>query len=68
MSFWVPDNAESIYETLEVIRSGYNRLSVTFDIGHQNQGHYHHGGDEPSHILSLSIVCWAREGDWRSHF
>ena len=55
------------YETLEVPRSGYNRLPVTIDIGHQSQGHYH-GSDEPRHIVSLSMVCWAREGDWRSHF
>ena len=56
---WVSDDAESIYETLEVPRSGYNRLPVTIDIGHQSQGHYH-GSDEPSHIVSLSMVFWAR--------
>ena len=40
-------------------RSGYNRLPVTIDIGHQSQGH-HHGSDEPSHIVSVSMVFWAR--------
>ena len=48
-----------IYETLEVRRSGYNRLPVTIDIIHQSQGHYH-GSYEPSHIVSLSMVFWAR--------
>ena len=57
---WVSDDGKSIYETLEVPRSGYNRLPVTIDIGHQSQGHYH-GSDEPSHIVSLSMVFfWAR--------
>ena len=40
--------------------SGFNRLPVTIDIGHQSQGHYH-GSDEPSHIVSLSIVFWHDE-------
>ena len=48
-------DGESIYETLDVPRSGYNRLPVTIDIGHQSQGHYH-GSDEPSDIVSLSMV------------
>ena len=56
---WISDYAESIYETLEVPRSGYNRLPVTIDIGHQSSDHYH-GSDEPSHIVSLSMVFWAR--------
>ena len=44
----VSDDAESIYETLEVLRSGYTTLPVAIDIGHQSQGHYH-GSDEPCH-------------------
>ena len=64
---WVSDDAETIYETLEVTRSGYNRHPVTIDIGHQSQGHYH-GSDEPSHIVSLSMVFWARCGDWCDNF
>ena len=40
--------------------SGFNRLPVTIDIGHQSQDHYH-GSDEPSHIVSLSKVCWHDE-------
>ena len=52
---WVSDDAESNYETLEVARSGYNRLPITIDIGYQSQGHYH-GSDEPSHIVTLSTV------------
>ena len=56
---WVSDDAESIYETLKVPRSGYNRLPVTIDIGHKSQGHYH-GSGEPSHIVSLSMFFWAR--------
>ena len=53
------DDAESIFETLEVPRSGYNRLPVTINIGHQTQCHYY-GSDEPSHIVSLSMMFWAR--------
>ena len=36
-------------------RSEYNRLPVTIDIGHQTQGH-NRGSDEPSHVVSLSMV------------
>ena len=56
---WISDDAESNCETLEVPRSDYNRFPVTIDIGHQSQGHYY-GSDEPSHIVSLSMVFWAR--------
>ena len=56
---WVSDDAESIYETLEVHRGGYNGLPVTIAIGHQSQGHYH-GSDEPRHIVSISVVFLAR--------
>ena len=38
---WVSDDAESIYEILEVPINLYNRLPVTIDIGHQSQGHFH---------------------------
>ena len=38
-----------------MLRSGYKTLPVAIDIGHQSQGHYH-GSDEPSHIVSLSMV------------
>ncbi len=62
----VSGDAESIYETLETTTSCYNRLRVTM-IGDQSQGH-NHGRDEPSHILSLCMLFWAREGDWRSPF
>ena len=61
------DDAESVYETLEVPRIGYNRHPVTIDIGHQSQGHYH-GIDEPTHVVSLSMFFLARRGDWCSHF
>ena len=46
---WVSVDAESICETLEVLRSGYNRHPVTIDIGHQSQDNYH-CSDEPSRI------------------
>ena len=49
----------SFYETLEVLRGGYKTLPVAIDIGHQSQGHYH-GSDEPSHIVSLSMVFLPR--------
>ena len=38
-----------------MLRSGYKTLPVAIDIGHQSQDHYH-GSDEPSHIVSLSMV------------
>ena len=55
---WDLDDTESIYETLEVTRSGYNRLPVKIDIGHQIQGHYH-CSDEPNQIISLSLFFFA---------
>ena len=60
----VSGDAESIYETLETTTSCYNRLPVKM-IGDQSQGHYH-GSDEPNHIVSLGMLFWAGEGDWRS--